>query len=147
MRGPAAPGLELVRVVALVLLLIVLGLGLLYAYRSQAPSVPEVDLSQALQDINSGRVRAVTIVANKATLEFRDIQARKEQVTLPQPDTVLAPTVAGYNATHPSQPIELRYMQDGQTFGVIGAIFLSLLPVFLIGAFFYYLLIRARGRS
>jgi ATP-dependent Zn protease len=146
MRSPA-PGFEIVRVAVLVLLLVVLGLALLYAYRSQTPSQPEVDLSQALQDINSGRVRAITIVANKATLEFRDSPARKEQATLPQPDSVLAPAVAGYNATHPSQPIEIRYMQDGQTFGVIGAIFLSLLPVFLIGAFFYYLLIRARGRS
>jgi ATP-dependent Zn protease len=143
MRSPAAPGVELVRVAALVLLLIVLGLGLLYAYRSQAPSVPEVDVSTALQDINSGRVRAITIVANKATLEFRDIAARKEQTTLPQPDSVLAPTVAGYNATHPSQPIELRYMQDGQAFGVIGSILLSLLPVLLIGGFFYYTM-RAR---
>lgn len=145
MRGLAAPGLELVRVAALVLLLIVLGLGLLYAYRSQAPSLPEVDLSQALQDINSGRVRAISIVANKATLEFRDSPAHKEQTTLPQPDTVLAPAVAGYNATHPSQPIELRYMQDGQTFGVVSSILLSLLPVLLIGGFFYYTMRARRG--
>jgi ATP-dependent Zn protease len=136
---------ELIRVAALVLLLVVLGLGLLYAYRSQAPSQPEVDLSTALQDINAGRVRAITIVANKATLEFRDSPARKEQTTLPQPDSVLTPAVAGYNATHPSQQIELRYAQDGQAFGVIGSILLSLLPVLLIGGFFYYTMRARRG--
>jgi ATP-dependent Zn protease len=138
MRGPAAPGLELIRVAALVLLLVVLGLGLLYAYRSQAPSVPEVDISTAIQDTNAGQVRAVTIVGNKATLEFRD--GHKEQTTVPQPDTVLAPAVAGYNATHPSQPIELRFEGSAQTGGVVVSIVLSLLPVFLIGGFFYYLM-------
>ena len=145
MRTPA-PDLPIVRVGILALLLVVLGLALLYAYRSQTPSLPEVDLSQAIQDINSGRVRAVTIVATKATLEFADIAVHREQTTLPQPDTVLAPAVASYNATHPSQPIELRYTQDGQPFGVIGSILLSLLPVLLIGGFFYYVM-GVRRRS
>jgi ATP-dependent Zn protease len=145
MRGPAAPGLELIRVAALVLLLIVLGLGLLYAYRSRAPSVPEVDIGTAIQDINAGQVRAVTIVGNKATLEFRD--GHKEQTTVPQPDTIFAPSVAGYNATHPSQPVELRYTpQESQPVaGVVGSILLSLLPVLLIGGFFYYTMRARRG--
>jgi len=128
------------RIAALLLLLVVLGLGLLYAYRSQAPSMPEVDVSQALQDINAGRVRAVTIAGTKAILEFRDSPAHKEQTTLPEPDSVLARTVMDYNAANRSQPIELRYVQDGQTVGVIGSIILSLVPVFLIGGFFYYLM-------
>lgn len=146
MRSPA-PGFESVRVAVLVLLLVVLGLGLLYAYRSQTPSVPEIDISQAQQDINAGRVKSVIIVANKATLEFKDITRGKEQTTIPEPDTILVRAVSDYNAANPSQAISIRYEQGGQTFGVIGAVFLSLLPVFLIGAFFYYLLIRARGRS
>ena len=107
-RG-SAPEFAIARVAALALLLVVLGLGLLYAYRSQTPSVPQVDLGQALQDINAGRVRAVTIAANKATLEFRDSPSHKEQTTLPEPDTVIAPTVSNYNAAHPSQLIELRF--------------------------------------
>src|SRR5438034_3483273 len=53
------------------LLLVVMGLLLLYAYRSQTPAVPEVDVTRALADINSGRVRAVTIAGSKATLVFR----------------------------------------------------------------------------
>jgi ATP-dependent Zn protease len=119
--------------------------ALLYAYRSQTPSVPEVDITQAVQDLNSGRIRATTIVANKATLEFADSATHKEQTTVPEPDTILAPAIAGYNATHPAQPIELRHAQDGQTFATVGAILLSLLPVLLIGGFFYYLMgIRRR---
>ena len=107
MRGPAA-GFAVVRASFMVLLLVALGIGLLYAYRSQTPSVPEVDITQALQDINAGRVRAVTISGSRATLEFRDSTTHKEQTTVPQPDNVLAPAVSNYNAAHPSQAIELK---------------------------------------
>lgn len=130
----------------LVLLLIVMGLGLLYAYRSQTPSVPPVSLSQALQDISAGLVRGVTVTGNRATLEFRDNPTHKEQTTLPEPDTVLARAVSDYNTSHPSQPIELRYEQGNQTVAVIGSVVLSLLPVLLIGGFFYYMM-RTRRAS
>jgi hypothetical protein len=102
-----------------VLFIIVLGLGLLYVYRSQTPSVPQVDIGQALRDINAGRVRAVTIAGNTATLEFRDSPAHKEQTTLPEPDTVVGPAVSTYNVAHPSQPIELRF--EGRGPGCCGA--------------------------
>jgi hypothetical protein len=139
MRGPA-PGLTIAQVGALALFLVVLGLGLLYAYRSQTPSLPQVDFSQAMQDINAGRVRAVTISGSTATLEFRDSPSHRERTTVPQPDNVLAPAVARYSAAHPSQAIELRFTQDSEALGVIVAIVLSLLPVVLIGGFFYYLM-------
>jgi hypothetical protein len=144
MRGPAT-GFGMARVGAVALLLVVLGLGLLYAYRSQTPSVPEIDINQALQDINAGRVRAITIAGSAATLEFRDSPSHQERTAVPQPDTVLSPSVAAYNAAHPSQPIELR-VESGAQGGAVGAIVLSLLPVLLIGGFFYYL-IGARRRS
>jgi ATP-dependent Zn protease len=128
------------RVAGLAVLLVVLSLGLLYAYRSQTPSVPDVSITQALQDIGAGRVKAVTIAGNRATLEFRDSAAHREQTTLPQPDTVLLPTIAQYNAANPSQAIDVRFVQDSQPLGVVGSIVLSLLPVLLIGGFFYYLM-------
>ncbi len=122
----------------LTLLLVVMGLGLLYAYRSQTPAVPEVDVTRALADINSGQVRAVTIAGSKATLTFRT--GAKEATTIPQPDTIVGRTVADYNAAHPSQLIELTYESDTQPVSVIGSIILSLLPVLLIGGFFYYMM-------
>ena len=108
--------------------------------------MPQVDLGQAIQDINAGRVRAVTVVGTKATLDFRDSPSHKEQTTVPEPDTVLARAVSDYNAANPSQAIEIRHTQDGQTVGVIGPILLGLLPVLLIGGFFYYLM-GTRRRS
>ena len=131
----------------LALLLVVMGALLLYAYRSETPAVPEVDVTRALQDINAGRVRAVTIAGSRATLEFRDVTRGKEQTTLPQPDTILVRAVMDYNAANPSQAIELSYTSESQLVSVIGSVILSLLPILLIGGFFYYLMMKARRAS
>ena len=119
-----------------------MGLALLYAYRSQTPTVPDVDLTQALRDINAGQVRAVTIAGSKATLELRN--GLTERTTVAQPDTILARAITEYNAANPSQTIELRYTSESQPVSVIGSIILSLLPVLLIGGFFYYVMMKAR---
>ena len=145
MRTPA-PDVPIMKVGILALLLVVLGLALLYAYRSQTPSVPQVDATQALRDVNAGRIRAVVIAGNRATLEFRDNPAHREQTTILEPDTVLTRAVFDYNAANASQ-INLRYTDDGQGIGIVGPIILSLLPVLLIGGLFYYLMVRARRRS
>lgn len=137
----------IVRVGLLALLLVVLGLGLLYAYRSQTPSIPQVSMTQAVQDIAAGRVSAVTIAGNRATLEFRDGPSHKEQTMLAEPDTILAKAVSDYNAANPSRAVALTYQQESQSIGVVGSIVLSLLPVLLLGGFFYYLVMRARRRS
>lgn len=144
----SAPRSRVLQNAVLTLLLVVMGLALLYAYRSQTPAVPEVDLTKALQDINAGQVRAVNIAGARATLEFRDVTRGKEQTTIPEPDTILARAVTDYNAAHPSQQIELKYQADTQPpLSVVGSVVLSLLPVLLIGGFFYYLMREARRRS
>ena len=130
----------------LTLLLVVMGLALLYAYRSQTPAPPEINVTQAVRDINGGQVRAVTIAGARATLDLRN--GFKEQTTIAEPDTIIGKAVTDYNAANPSQPIELRYVAvDTQPVTVIGSILLSLLPVLLIGGFFYYVMTRARRSS
>jgi hypothetical protein len=144
LRTPG-PDVPIMRVGLLALLLVVLGLALLYAYRSQTPSIPQVDVTQALRDVNAGRIKAVVVAGNKATFEFRDNPAHREQATILEPDTVLARAVFDYNAANPSQ-ITLRYTED-QGIGVAGPIILSLLPILLIGGTLYYVMVRARRRS
>ncbi|TMC42182.1 MAG: ATP-dependent zinc metalloprotease FtsH [Chloroflexi bacterium] len=123
-----------------------MGLALLYAYRSQTPSVPEVGISKAIQDVNAGKVKTVTIVASSATLEFKDTSLGKEQTTLQEPDTLMAKAVADYNATH-ADTVDLKIGRDNQTFSVVGSIVLSLLPVLLIGGFFFYMMRQAQGTN
>jgi cell division protease FtsH len=125
-----------------------MGLALLYAYRSQTPSVPEVDISKAQQDVNAGQIKSVTIVANKATLQFKDLESHKEQTTVPEPDTILSKTVQDYNSTHlASDQVALKFQENSQTLSVVGSIVLSLLPVLLIGGFFFYMMRQAQGTN
>src|SRR2546428_7967704 len=133
-RGPAAN--RLVTNAVLTLLLVVLGLLLLYAYRAQTPSVPQVSITAAIQDVQAGKIRSVIIVGNKATLEFRN-GTQREQTTLPEQDQLFARAVVDYNAAHPDSAVDLVYQSAANTSSTIGPIVLSLLPVLLIGGFFY----------
>jgi ATP-dependent Zn protease len=143
LRTPAT-GVPTMRVGILALLLVVLGLALLYLYRSQTPSTPQVSISQAVQDISAGRVNAVTFAGNRATLQFRDAPSQIEQTTLAEPDTLLLRAVANYNAANPSRAVALMYQAENQPIGLVGSILLSLVPVLLLGGFFYYVMARAR---
>jgi cell division protease FtsH len=122
-----------------------MGLALLYAYRSQTPSVQTVVYSQAVQQINSGQVKKVTIVANKATLELQN--SDKQQTTLPERPEAFEKLLQDYNTANPSRTIIIDYQQESATFSVIGSIFLSLLPVVLIGGFFFYMMRQAQGTN
>src|SRR5437870_9292131 len=88
-----------------------MGLALLYAYRSQTPSVPEVDITRAIQDVNAGKIKTVTIIASNATLDFKDTSLGKEQTTLQEPDTLMAKAVADYNASH-ADSVALKIGRD-----------------------------------
>src|SRR5205814_1612874 len=125
-----------------------MGLALLYAYRSQTQPVPEVDISKAQQDVNAGQIRSVTIVANKGTLQFKDSDTHKEQTTVPEPDTILSKTVQDYNATHlASDQVALKFQENNNSLSIVGSIVLSLLPVLLIGGFFFYMMRQAQGTN
>jgi len=122
-----------------------MGLALLYAYRSQTPSVQTVGLSAAIQDVQAGRVKSVIITGNSATIELTS--GSREQTTIQEPDEIFAKTVLDYNATNPAQRVDLKYEKDSQTLSVVGSIVLSLLPVLLIGGFFFYMMRQAQGTN
>lgn len=124
--------------------LVVMGLGLLYAYRAQTPAVASVPLSQAVQEVSAGQVAKVTITGNKATLELRS--GDKHQTTLPDRDESLQKALADYNTANPTRQIVIDYQPESSPFTVIGSILLSLLPVLLLGAFFAYLFRRSAPR-
>jgi hypothetical protein len=125
-RSPAA---GLVLVLLVLVALFVLGLGLLYAYRSQTPAVPSVSLAKVLSDIQDGRVRAVTIEGDRATVVLTD--GPTEQTTVPTGDLMVR-AVADRNRADPSHQIELRFSQTSPDFSVASSIFLSVLPFLLL---------------
>ena len=125
-----------------------MGLALLYAYRSQTPAIQPASMTEAVQLVQAGKVKSVTVVANKATIELNDGTNTKKVVNLPdstQQDP-LSQAITAYNASH-SQPVDLKYEEQSATFSVIGSILLSLLPVLLIGGFFFYMMRQAQGTN
>ena len=148
-RLVAAPAtsVSVLRNAVLTLLLVVLGLGLLYAYRAQTPAIPTVAISEAIRAVNAGEVKAVTIATNRATLDFTD--GRRSQTILPEGargDDPLTEAIKSYNQANPTRAVQLRYENADPGFSVIGSVLLSLLPVLLIGGFFYYMMNTMRRR-
>lgn len=134
----------IVRSLLLLLVLFVMAIALLYAYRSQAPSVRTVVYSQAIQEVNGGQVRKVTIAGNKATLELAN--GEKQQTIVPQPPEPFEKVLNDYNAANPTRTVVLEYQSDASGFEVLGSILLSLLSVLLVGGFFYYATRKSRRR-
>ena len=144
-RLPSSPIAGFLRVLLVFIALFVIGVGLLYAYRSQTPAVPSVSLTQVLSEIQDGRVRAVTIEGNRATVVLAD--GRTEQTTVPNGDLVVR-AVTDRNQADPAHQIALRFSQTSPDFSVASSIFLSFLPLLLVIALILLaasVLARARG--
>ena len=141
---PSRTGPGVFTVGALALLLVVMGLGLLYAYRAQSPSVQPIVYSEAVRAINTGQIRKVTIVGNEATIEI--LSGEKQRLTLPDRPEAFQKVLDDYNVANPTRPITIEYQAEGAPISVIGSILLSLLPVLLLGAGFIYLTSRLRPR-
>ncbi len=123
-----------------------MGLALLYAYRSQTPAIAEVPVSVAIQHVNAGQIKSVTIIGNKATLEYKDSSKGKELTTLQDQDQLFTKSLYDYNATH-ADGVIIDNKENSQTLSVVGSIVLSLLPVLLIGGFFFYMMRQAQGTN
>jgi ATP-dependent Zn protease len=142
--GRSRPGLGIPTTALLVVLFVVMGLGLLYAYRAQTPSITPVVYSQAVTEINAGQVRKVTVTGGRATLELQD--GDKQQLNLPERPETFQKVLNDYNAANPSRQIVIDYQQESQGFQVVSSILLSLLPILLIGAFLLYVFRRSVSR-
>ena len=123
-----------------------MGVALLYAYRAQSPQSKELPIGDAIQKIESGQVRQVTISGNKATLDMAD-GGVKYQVTLQDRDEVFVKRSIDYDIANPQKAFDVKIEQESATLGLIGSVLLSLLPVLLIGGFFIYMMRQAQGTN
>jgi ATP-dependent Zn protease len=141
--GPSAEWRTL-RLASVLVLLVLMGILLLYAYRAQSPSSQTVSYDRAVTEIQAGQLAAVTIEGDMATLEKRD--GTRESVSVGSDSGALQQAVLAYNATAPDRRITLTARSGSQSFAIVGSILLSLLPVLLIGAFLLYVMREASRR-
>ena len=121
---------------------------LLYAYRSQAPAVPTVSLTQAIQEVQAGQVREVVIEEDRATLTLND--GSRQAASQPSGDDPLVRAVAQHNLNDPTHPIALKIQEPpsglATVLTVVLSIALSLLPLVLL-AVLIVLAARALARA
>ena len=124
-----------------------MGVALLYAYKAQSPATGPVFISQVVEEIRSGQVKRVTISGDTATV--LKVDNTTETVNISTTDGgAFQKQILDYNATQPQgRQVELSLQKDSQTFGIIGSVLLSLLPVLLIGGFFVYMMRQAQGTN
>ena len=124
-----------------------MGVALLYAYRAQSPAAGPVPISQAISEIQSGQVKSVSINADQAAIDLKD-GTTHQVTTIGAPSDAFEKLLTDYNSTHDtSQQIIWSKNKESQTFGIIGSVLLSLLPVLLIGGFFVYMMRQAQGTN
>lgn len=119
-------------VVAALVLLVVLGVGLLYAYRSQTPAIPTVSETEVVREVEAGAVRDVVIDDTRATVTLtRGSQVRTFVANAK--DGPLITAVDRYNRDHANSAVTLRYESSGglAAWPMIGV---ALLPILLIAA-------------
>jgi hypothetical protein len=115
-------------VAAALLLIVVLAVGLLYAYRAQSPAIPAVPYSAAIGAIQDGRVRIVEIDDGRATLTF--IDGSRQQAAGPDNGDALARAVEDHNRADPSHPINLLVSSGAVPNPNFGYIY-ALLPIMI----------------
>ena len=115
-------------VAAALLLIVVLALGLLYAYRSQSPAIPSVPYSAAVGAIQDGSIRAVEIEDGRATLNFAD--GRRQQATVPDNGDALVRAVIDHNRADPAHLIELHFASGAAPNPTFGYLY-GLLPILI----------------
>ncbi len=130
----------------LTLLLVVMGVALLYAYRAQEEPTESIDRSAAVQLIQRGQVDKVTISGSTAILELRNSEEKK-QTTLAEDDQGFIKAIDDYNALNPNTAIAQGFQEQSGTLNLIGTVLISLLPVLLIGGFFIYMMRQAQGTN
>src|SRR5437867_6355558 len=111
---------------------------LLYAYRAQTPAIPIVPITQAVQEIQQGRVSEVTIEGNRATLTMTE--GAHEATNLPDNAATnpIEDAVTSWNHANPQRQVTLRRQSpSGQSamLAVVLSILLSLLPLVLFVVF------------
>jgi cell division protease FtsH len=124
-----------------------MGVALLYAYKAQSPSASVVSYDKAITEIRSGQVQSVTISGDTATVVKADKSAETVNIGV-NDGGAFQKVVVDYNATQPSSSqVQINIARDSPTFGIIGSVLLSLLPVLLIGGFFVYMMRQAQGTN
>jgi hypothetical protein len=133
---------------ASVLIVVVLfGLAFLWSYLSASTDGPSYPYSEMLADAAAGRLEAIAQDGTELTVTIRGAAAPRTVQVVSESINVFAEVCAATgNEPGPSCPIEYEVIVGSSTDQVLGYLITTLLPVILIGAFFFYMMRAARQK-
>ncbi|GAB4571886.1 MAG: ATP-dependent zinc metalloprotease FtsH [Anaerolineae bacterium] len=107
-------------------------------------SAAEISLSELAQQINSGRVRSITVADNELTIRYNDgnVAVSRKDPSLPAPEQLLS---LGADPQALSA-VELENAPPSNI-GTWLTILINLLPLLLLGGFIYLMLRQAQGSN
>lgn len=121
---------DAVRVILVLTLVVVLGIGLLYAYRSQTPAIQTIPMTQAISDIQTDRVDEITLMDDRAMMTL--VGGGREQTMTGGNADALLQVVTEYNRAKPGRSIGLRYEYSWYYRAPLLGVVLGFLPLLFL---------------
>ena len=128
----------------IVVFLLFLVFGGLYAYRSETPAVPTVPMTQVIDQLQRGQVTKIEFAGDRATVTLAD-GTREVTTVAGAPSDPLSRVLNEYNATHATGKVAVDYSSDASAVSyLIPALFSFLLTVLPLAVLALLILLLAR---
>jgi cell division protease FtsH len=143
---------RLVRNSVVLVVLAVFGLALLWTYVVGENQAPEYTYSKLLQDASAKNIEQITMDGEKLTVKLKGETQTRDATAPPNADGVVLMnqvcSAAGYaNVDECSKNITFNPVQASAAGQWVGLLITALLPVLLIGAFFFFMMRQAQGTN
>ena len=133
---------------SLLVVVVLFGLAFLWSYLSASTQGPSYPYSEMLADAAAGNVVSVVQEGNQLTVTTTSPpESRVVQVASDAINVYAEVCAATGNEPGPSCPIQFEVVAESETGQVLGYLISALLPVILIGAFFFYMMRAARQKK
>lgn len=133
---------------SLLVVVALLGLAVLWTYLAAEPDLPSYPYSEMLADASAERVETIVQQGTQLTVTLRGTaEPRTVQVASDSVNVYAEVCAASGNAPGPSCPIQYEVVAPSETGQVLGYLISALVPVILIGAFFFFMMRAARQKK
>jgi hypothetical protein len=140
-------------VIALIALLLVAFLAFLYAYRAQTPTasatptMASVSLSEAMEQVRSGRVKTITFDRGVATIQLADGTRQQTILEGTGDHEALGASAMQYSRANPASPVGIQQVIDhvGEDSNAVALLFL--VSIVLFGGLTALAVSSYRGRA
>ncbi len=128
-----------------ILLLVALAAFIFTSFSRTRGEIPEISLSQMAREVSAGSVQRVAVKSNDLEITYKKDASNPEALSRKETDTSLPDTLS--NLGVPREQIDRLNIQivPPSRWENWGAIIGTLLPLILVGAFFFFLMRQAQG--